>query len=131
MSSAARNAIVPRILPVAEVPAGNTLNFTMSNVGTVAGPLLAGVVLVSGSYSTAYAIDAVLFTVGFYAAVRLPPMPPTTMIGRPGLRSVVEGLHYIATRPVLLMSFVVDLCAMIFAMPRALFPQVAERTLRR
>jgi MFS family permease len=127
MSSAARNAIVPRILPLDEVPAGNTLNFTMSNVGTVAGPLLAGVVLASGSYAEAYAIDAVLFTIGFYAAVRLPPIPPTTHIGRPGLRSVVEGLQYIATRPVLLMSFVVDLCAMIFAMPRALFPQVAEQ----
>jgi MFS family permease len=127
MSSAARNAIVPRILPVAEVPAGNTLNFTMSNVATVAGPLLAGVVLASGSYSTAYAIDAALFTVGFYAAVRLPPVPPTTMIGKPGFRSVVEGLRYIVNRPVLLMSFVIDLCAMIFAMPRALFPQVAEQ----
>jgi MFS family permease len=128
MSSAARNAIVPRILPLEEVPAGNTLNFTMSNVGTVAGPLLAGVVLASGSYAEAYAIDAVLFTIGFYAAVRLPPIPPTTThIGKPGLRSVVEGLQYIATRPVLLMSFAVDLCAMIFAMPRALFPQVAEQ----
>jgi MFS family permease len=105
MSSAARNAIVPRLLPVEEVPAGNTLNFTMSNVGTVAGPLLAGVVLASGSYAEAYAIDAGLFTIGFYAAMRLPPVPPTTVLGRPGLRSVVEGLQYIAARPVLLMSF--------------------------
>jgi MFS family permease len=88
---------------------------------------LAGVVLASGSYAEAYAIDAGLFTIGFYAAMRLPPVPPTTVLGRPGLRSVVEGLQYIAGRPVLLMSFLVDLCAMIFAMPRALFPQVAEQ----
>jgi MFS family permease len=72
-------------------------------------------------------VDATLFTVGLYAAVRLPAVPPTVQIGRPGLRSVVEGLRFIAGRPVLLMSFVVDLCAMVFAMPRALFPQVAEQ----
>jgi MFS family permease len=125
MSSAARNAIIPRLLPVEQIAAGNTLNFTMSNVGTVAGPLVAAATLVGGSYATAYAVDAVLFTVGLYAALRLPAMPPVNSIGRPGLNSVLEGLRYIATRPVLLMSFVVDLCAMILAMPRALFPQVA------
>ena len=127
MSSAARNAIIPRLLPVTEVPAGNTLAFTMSNLGTVAGPLLAGLVLAKGSYADAYALDAGLFTIGFYAALRLPAIPPTSAIGRPGLRSVLEGLRFIAGRPVLLMSFAVDLCAMVLAMPRALFPQVAQQ----
>lgn len=125
VSSAARNAIIPRLLPVEQIAAGNTLNFTMSNVGTVAGPLVAAATLIGGSYATAYAVDAVLFTVGLYAAIRLPAMPPVNSIGRPGLQSVLEGLRYIATRPVLFMSFAVDLCAMILAMPRALFPQVA------
>ena len=110
MSSAARNAILPRLLAPGQVPAANTLNFTMSSIGTVAGPLLAGLVLAGGSYAAAYAVDAVLFTVGFYAALRLPTVPPTAAIGRPGLRSVIEGLRFIGTRPVLLMSFAVD-CA--------------------
>lgn len=126
LSSPVRNAIVPRLLPVAEVPAGNTLNFTMSNVGTVAGPLLAGLVIARWSYAAAYAVDAALFTVGLYAALRLPPLPPLgEHLTRPGLRSVYDGLSFIARRPVLLMSFAVDLCAMVLAMPRALFPAVA------
>jgi MFS family permease len=75
----------------------------------------------------AYGIDAALFTVGLYAAVRLPTIPPLGEdTGRPGLRSVVEGLRFLATRPVLLMSFVVDIIAMGVAMPRALFPEVAD-----
>jgi MFS family permease len=75
----------------------------------------------------AYGIDAVLFTVGLYAAVRLPALPPIGgEIRRPGLRSVVEGLRFLLTRPVLMMSFVVDIIAMGVAMPRALFPEVAE-----
>jgi MFS family permease len=125
VSAPVRGAIVPRLLPVDLVPAGNTLNFTMSTAGAVVGPLLAGVVLAHGSFGLAYGMDAALFTVGFYAALRLPPIPPLGEKVRPGLRSVVEGLAFIATRPVLLMSFVVDIAAMVLAMPKALFPQVA------
>lgn len=137
VSSSARGAIVPRVLPVDEVPAGNTLEFTSFNVGTVAGPLLAGLLLARTSYSVAYLIDALLFTAGLYAAWRLPPIAPGTggsaagegtgAPGNLGLRSVVDGLRYIATKPVLGLSFAVDIAAMVLAMPRALFPAAAER----
>jgi MFS family permease len=129
VTSPTRNAILPRLLDRSLVPAANTLNFTVTNVGMVAGPLLAGVVIARSGFPAAYAIDAVLFTVALYAAFRLPPVPPVAeadRLARPGLRSVVEGLRFIAAQPVLLMSFVVDIIAMVFAMPRALFPEVAE-----
>jgi MFS family permease len=125
VASPTRWAITPRLLPSDQVPAGNTLNFTMSNVGTVIGPLLAGVVIARGGYSWAYGIDAALFTVGFYAALRLPPIPPLGQTVKPGLRSVVAGLAFIAGKPIVLASFAVDIVAMVFAMPRALFPQIA------
>jgi MFS family permease len=125
VSAPVRGAIVPRLLPVELVPAGNTLNFTASTAGAVVGPLIAGVILAHGSYAWAYGADAVLFTVGFYAALRLPPIPPLGEKVKPGLRAVLDGLAFIATRPVLLMSFVVDIAAMVLAMPRALFPEIA------
>ena len=79
-------------------------------------------------YPLAYAVDAVLFTASLYASIRLPQLLPMGEIHRPGWRSVLDGLRYIATGPVLLMSFVVDIIAMVFALPRALIPQaVAER----
>jgi MFS family permease len=130
VTSPTRNAILPRLLDRSEVPAANTLNFTVTNVGTVAGPLLAGVIIAKwGGFAVAYATDAVLFTVALYAALRLPPLPPLASgahLARPGLRSVIDGLRFIGARPVLLMSFAVDIIAMVFAMPRALFPEVAE-----
>jgi MFS family permease len=132
VTSPVRNAIVPRLIPVRLVPAANTLNFTATNVGMVAGPLLAGVVIARfGGFAVAYAVDAALFTVALYAAMRLPALPPQLAGAdrrpspRVGLRSVVEGLRFIRGRPVLLMSFAVDVVAMVFAMPRALFPEVA------
>ncbi|WP_233358930.1 MFS transporter [Thermomonospora amylolytica] len=127
VASPTRGAIIPRLMRPEEVASANTLTFTAGQIGMLAGPLLAGVILARWNYSTAYALDAVLFTVGLWAALRLPPVPPLEdRTGSPGLRSVIEGLRYLATQPVLLMSFVVDVIAMGVAMPRALFPEVAE-----
>lgn len=90
------------------------------------GPLIAGFLVTRhNGFSFAYGVDATHFTMDLYAALRLPRMAPAGPTERAGLRSVLIGLSFIAIRPVLLMSFVVDIVAMVFAMPRALHPQVA------
>jgi MFS family permease len=128
VASSARGAIIPRIVPAELVPAANTLNFTVGNVGGVIGPLIAGVLVSLGhGFAYAYATDAALFLVALYSALRLPSIKPDTLLGRPGVRSVIDGLRFIASHPVLLMSFGVDLVAMVLAMPRALYPEVADQ----
>jgi len=127
VASSTRGAIIPRIVPTELVPAANTLNFTIGNVGGVLGPLIAGVLIsLHHGFAYAYATDGGLFLVALYSALRLPPIPPDGSLGRPGLRSVVDGLRFIATRPVLIMSFGVDIVAMVLAMPRSLYPEVAD-----
>ncbi|HUR74337.1 MAG TPA: MFS transporter [Sporichthya sp.] len=121
-----RGAVIPRVVPPEEIAAANTLGFTTSNVGMMAGPLLAALIITQWSLSAAYAVDAVLYVAAFYAAFRLPHLPPLGQTAAAGLRSVIDGLAFIATRPVLLLSFAVDIVAMVFAMPRALFPARAE-----
>jgi MFS family permease len=135
VSSPARQAIIPRIVPTHLVPAANTLAYTTTTAGGVLGPLAAG--LIFGAWSTdagvtiAYAVDAALFTVSFWATFRLPAIPPVYEAGvttRPsaGVRGIADGLRFLATQPVLLLSFALDLIAMVLAMPRALFPEIAE-----
>jgi MFS family permease len=127
IASSARGAIIPRIVDLELVPAANTLNFTVGNVGQVIGPLFAGFLVTrSHGFAYAYTVDALLFTTALYSALRLPPIPPDGKAPKLGLRSVAEGLAFIMKRPVLLMSFGVDIAAMVLAMPRALFPEVAD-----
>jgi MFS family permease len=127
VASSTRGALIPRIVPADLVPSANTLNFTVGTFGGVVGPLIAGVVVsLDHGFAYAYAIDAVLFLAALYPALRLPAIPPDGSLGRPGLRSVVDGLRFIAERPVLVMSFGVDIVAMVLAMPRALYPEVAD-----
>jgi MFS family permease len=127
VASSTRGAIIPRIVPSELVPAANTLNFTAGNVGQVLGPLIAGVLVdLPHGFAYAYAIDGALFLAALYSALRLPPIPPDRSLGRPGLASVVDGLRFIAGRPVLVMSFGVDIVAMVLAMPRSLYPEVAD-----
>jgi len=133
VSMPARQAIIPRLVDAEEVPAANTLNFTTGNAGAVLGPLLAGLIFAiwepSVGLPVAYSVDAVLFTLTLWATLRLPPLPPgngLTGARTAGLRSIVDGLRYLATTPVLVLSFAIDIVAMVLAMPRALFPEVAE-----
>jgi MFS family permease len=133
VSSPTRQAIIPRLVPIEQVPAANTLGFTTSNAGMVLGPLTAGLIFAawrSGvALPVAYGVDALLFTVTLWATLRLPPVPPENGVAggarAAGLRSIADGLRYLATTPVLLLSFAIDLIAMVLAMPRSLFPQVA------
>jgi MFS family permease len=128
IASSARGAIIPRLVDAELVPAANTLNFTVGNAGQVIGPLIAGVLVgLDHGFEYAYSADAILFTSALYSVLRLPKIPPAEgSTGTLGLRSVVDGLAFIATRPVLIMSFLVDIAAMVLAMPRALFPAVAD-----
>ncbi|MDP9115780.1 MAG: MFS transporter [Actinomycetota bacterium] len=126
IAASSRGAIVARIVPRELVPSANTLSFTVSNAGQVLGPLLAGLLIsLRHGFAWAYAVDALSFTAALYSALRLPAMPAAHDAERAGLRSILEGLRFIAGRPVLLMSFAVDIVAMVFAMPRSLFPAVA------
>src|SRR3546814_9607844 len=70
--------------------------------------------------------DTVCLFATLFAVTALPALPIEGLASTPGLRSVIEGLRYLRGHPVLMMSFVVDLIAMIFGMPRALFPEMAH-----
>ena len=128
-----RGAAIPRMLPVEQLPAANSLNMTVQQFGAIVGPLLAGILLNWIDLSTLYLIDAITCLVPIWATIRLSPMPPLKSIvlqgaSRWGFGAVLEGFRYLAGNQVVLMSFVVDLIAMIFGMPRALFPQMAHES---
>jgi MFS family permease len=123
----ARQAIIPRIVPKEQLQAANSLSFLTWNIGFTIGPLLGGVLIATtGDVAVAYAIDAIAFTVMMWAMWSLPKLPP--MEGaplKPNLSSVKEGLVFLKGKRNIQMTFYLDLAAMIFGMPRALFPAIA------
>ena len=128
--SPARSAIYPRLLARHLLPAANALTVFAFNVALTIGPLLAGFLVAWRGYTLAYGVDVVLFTSAMWGLFRLPPIPPQPHPdalgrGRPGLASVLDGLRFLGTRPNVRMTFLSDFCAMVLAMPRALFPAVA------
>jgi MFS family permease len=126
-----RGAAIPRMLPIEQLPAANSLNMTVQQFGAIAGPLLAGVLLRWVDLSTLYLIDALACLAPILATVRLQPMPVIESIvdrSRWGVGAVLEGFRYLAGNQVVLMSFVVDIIAMVCGMPRALFPQMANES---
>jgi hypothetical protein len=121
----AANAMVARLLPAEILPAASALNMASFNLGFTFGPMLGALAIKWQGLGTAYAIDVVTFSAAYYALIRMPRMPPLENSPRAGLRSVVDGLRFLKRSPNLRMTFVLDLCAMVLAQPRALFPALA------
>lgn len=123
-----RTAILPRLLPGHLLPAANSLNMTVFQFGAIAGPLVGGMLIPVLGFASLYLVDTLFLFATLWAVIRLPSLPPVQadQKGVPGLRSVLEGFRYLRHQPVLAMSFVVDVIAMMFGMPRALFPQLAH-----
>ncbi|MEB3366255.1 MFS transporter [Saccharopolyspora mangrovi] len=129
VNSPTRGAAIARLIPTHLLPSAQALGATVFQLGSIVGPLLAGVLLPLLGLSVLYLVDAIALCLALWAVFRLPALPPQD--GAPkkaGLRSVLDGFRYLGLHAVLLASFLLDIIAMVFGMPRALFPEMAERT---
>lgn len=127
MNQPARSAMIPRLLDKELIPAAQALNMATFNLGITLGPVLGALVIGWHGFAAAYLIDVVTFSAAYYSLIRLPAMPPEHDGPKAGLASVLEGLRFLKNAPNLRMNFLVDMCAMILAQPRALFPALAYK----
>nr|WP_271176499.1 MFS transporter [Leifsonia poae] len=121
---ATRQAITPRLLPTRLLPAASALGGISMGVMVTVGPALAGLLVATVGISWTYTIDVVLFTAAFLGIFTLPRIVPEGERQSAGLESVLFGLRFLKTAPNLRMTFVLDIIAMTFGQPRALFPAV-------
>ena len=127
LNNPARSAMVPRLIEKELMPAASALNMASFNLGYTMGPLLGALAIHWAGFAAAYTIDVITFSAAYYALLRMPRMPPLHDSPKAGLRSVLDGLGFLRRSPNLRMTFVLDLCAMVLAQPRALFPALAYK----
>lgn len=125
LDSPARQTFIPRLLVPDQIPAATALSQISMQASLTGGPLVGGLLIAAAGVSTAYIVDAASFAFVLYATLRLRPMRPEGGGTRPSLRAVAEGLTWVRRHPVVGMTFYADICAMLFGMPRALFPALA------
>jgi MFS family permease len=117
-----RRAVVPALVPRELIPATAALNAIMVRSAQVVGPALAGLLIAGVSLEAAYWVDAATFGFAIVAVLAMRPIPPADGGTPMGLRSLREGIAFLRGQPVVSGAFLVDLNAMVFGMPRALFP---------
>jgi MFS family permease len=119
-------AMSPRLVDAAELPAQAALTSLRGSLGAVAGPAVGGICIASLGMPATYLFDVATFVASLAALAAMAAMPPAPEAAEPGLRSIAEGLTYARRRPELIGTYVVDIVAMTFAMPMALFPAMAQ-----
>jgi MFS family permease len=123
-----RSAIVPNLVRPEKLRSALALSFGLYQLTLVIGPGLGGVLIGATSVGAAYTVDAVSCLAMVYALVRMAPQPPQTDADATPTtirRSIAEGLRFVNANNALKGSFAIDLLAMTFGMPRALFPVLA------
>ncbi len=121
----ARSSAVPRLVPRERLPAAIALGQLNFQAAGVVGPAIGGLVLATLGIAACYVFDAITFAAAIGALLLIAPIPPAHGAVRPSLAAIAEGLRFARRRRAILATFAVDLNAMIFGMPTALFPVLA------
>jgi MFS family permease len=119
--------LVPRLVDRDELTAAGAIDALSRTVAMIAGPACAGLLLAGAGLKVAYAVDAGTFLVSLAALWAMRPVPAPPDAERPSFARVAEGLRYARSRPELLGTYLIDMAAMFFGMPLALFPALAQR----
>ncbi|MEO3973119.1 MFS transporter [Streptomyces sp. CAU 1734] len=122
----ALDSLMARIVPHDQLTAAAALNNLRWQFGGIAGPAAAGLVVAYAGHATAYGITIAGFAASALMCARLAPSPAADGAEKPSLRGIAEGARYAWSRPVLLGTYAIDLVAMIFAFPVAIFPFLAD-----
>jgi MFS family permease len=119
------DALLPRLVPREEVTAAGALNASRTQLAMIVGPALGGVLVAWLGLPGTYLVDVASFALSLTLLARMRPVPPAADAPAPSLRGVAEGLRYARSRPELMGTYLVDINAMLFGMPNAVFPQLA------
>ena len=118
-------ALIPRIVPLELMTAVSALNSLRYNFGAILSPVIAGLIFASFGASVAYAIDLITFIASLAAVWLIRAVPPASDADRPNFESIKKGFRYAISRQELLGTYLIDINAMLFGMPIALFPAIA------
>jgi MFS family permease len=121
------DALVPRLVERDELKAASALQFLGHSGASIGGPALAGGLIAAAGVSATYAVDVASFAVSLVALSVMRTPPPAADAAPPSLRAIADGVRYARSRPELVGTYLVDMNAMFFGMPMALFPAIARR----
>jgi len=119
------DALLPRLVPKDQLVAAGALTMFRTTIGMIGGPAVGGVLLATIGVTGTFAVDAGTFLVSLLVLQRMSAVPPPPGAERPSAAGVVEGWRFARKKPELLGTYLVDVNAMFFGMPNALFPAMA------
>ncbi len=126
MQRPSHDAILPRLVHHDDMAAASALMSLRWQTGVVIGPSLAGILLASTGITSAFAVDIASYLISLIFLAKVKSVKPVEKSEAPTLKSLVDGLKYATSRKDLLGTYLVDLSAMFWAMPTALFPFWAD-----
>ncbi|MDL5159534.1 enterobactin transporter EntS [Actinomycetospora termitidis] len=129
VSQSALMAVTPAIVPREQLAAAGALVALSTQIGAVVGPSVAGLLIAGPGLAVNFGLCAVASAVTTTLLWFLPPLRPSGVITAHPLESLREGAGFVVRNRVVRGVLLVDVAAMLFALPHVLFPQVVVEVL--
>lgn len=120
------DSLMPRLVDRDEIPAAAGLTALRGSIGMIAGPALGGALIASAGLTSTYLFDLLTYVFSLFAVSRIRAVVPPESAEKPSLEGVLQGFRYTRGRQELIGTYVVDIVAMVFGMPLALFPALSQ-----
>jgi MFS family permease len=120
-------SLLPLLLEEELRPAAFALQATYGSFGMMVGPAVAGLLIGSLGLTSAYVADVVTYGIALVVFAGIAASPPVASGAGTSTTSLLAGLRFLRGHSVVMSVFAIDLVAMVFGMPRALFPALADR----
>jgi MFS family permease len=120
------DALLPRLVDKDELAAAGALGSLRGTAGMILGPALGGVMIAGLGLPVTYGVEFIAFGFSLLTLLMMRAVPPPIGAEAPSLRRIAEGLRYARSRQELIGTYAVDMVAMFFGMPMALFPAIAD-----
>ncbi len=121
-----RSAAIPKMVGGEQLIAAYSLNQIVMNLGPFIGAALAGELIADVGISSCYAIDAMTFVaLAIFTSFMSAMKPSGQHTGIAMMRAIFDGFKYVRSNALAQAVYLVDLNAMVFGLPRALFPAMA------
>jgi MFS family permease len=120
------DALIPRLVERDELKAASAIQFSLHNLAAISGPAFGGVLIAAAGLGVTYGVDVVSFVLSLLVLTVMRTPPPPADAEPPSLRTIVDGVRYAVSRQELIGTYLVDMNAMFFGMPMALFPAIAK-----
>lgn len=123
----AMEALTQQMVDKKDYPQVGALTSFRYSLCAIIGPSIGGIIIAKFGIAEGYIIDTVTFLIAIFCLLKLSSIPNAPVSQKSPLADMKDGFAFAISKPELMGTYIIDIVAMAFAFPLALYPAMSEQ----